>query len=137
MTRKESKTTICNTADARSRLTSATQFLTALDTLDASEIPISNDVLATTAIHAAIAAADAICCARRQQHSSSGNHNDAAELLKTIDKQLGGELAKVLGYKNSAAYSTRETSPDQVKTCRRVAKSLVEAAQQAVQRATG
>ena len=121
MTRKESNTTTCNTADARAHLTSATQFLTALDTLDASEITISNDVLATTAIHAAIAAADAICCARRQQHSSSGNHNDA----------------EVLGYKNSAAYSTRETSPDQVKTCRRVAKSLVEAAQQAVQRATG
>ena len=54
--------------------------------------------------------------------------NDAADLLKTIDKGLGDNLARVLGYKNDAAYGTRPTTDAEVETCLRVAKQLVEAA---------
>jgi hypothetical protein len=94
-------------------------------------------VYANLAIVAAIAAADAICCATLRQQSTSGNHNDAVALLKTIDKQLGDDLARALRHKNGAAYSTRETTDTEVKTCRRTAERLFEAAQQALQRTHG
>ena len=137
MNGRSSKPRSCTIAEARDRLKLASDFLAAFDVLDLAEIPIGNDVLASNAIYAAIAAADAICCARRQERSASGNHNDAADLLKTIDKGLGDNLARVLGYKNNAAYGTRPTTDAEVKTCLRVAKQLVEAAQVAVQGARG
>ena len=133
MTGRAAKTRPSTAADARSRLASARQFLDALDALEASGTAISNDVLASNAILAAIAAADAICGARRQLQSASDNHNDAADLLRSIDKRHGDDLAKALAHKNAAAYSTRQTTDAEAKTCRRVAERLFEAAQQAVQ----
>ena len=112
MNGRSSKPRSCTIAEARDRLKLASDFLAAFDVLDLAEIPIGNDVLASNAIYAAIAAADAICCARRQERSASGNHNDAA-------------------------YGTRPTTDAEVKTCLRVAKQLVEAAQVAVQGARG
>lgn len=136
MTTRRGRTRECNRADARVRLDDATRFLAAVDTLASAGIDVGNDVLATNAIHAAIAAADAYCCATLGQRSASGDHADAATLLRGADRKLGTEFAKVLGYKNAAAYETRETTDDEVKTCRRVAARLIEAAQQALQ-ATG
>jgi hypothetical protein len=46
----------CTVADARARLHDAEAFL---DTAEATKDP---DVIATNAIHSAIAAADAVCC---------------------------------------------------------------------------
>lgn len=88
----------CSRADAQTRLRAASQFLTMCDLGD-DDASIGNDVVATNAIHAAIAAADAICCARLKLHSASGNHQDAATLLGTVDRKLGDDLARVLGLK--------------------------------------
>jgi hypothetical protein len=135
VTARRGRTRQCNRADARVRLDDASRFLAAVDALETSAVHVGNDVLATNAIHAAIAAVDAYCCATLGQRSASGDHSDAAALLQGTDRKLGADFAKVLGYKNAAAYETRETTDDEVKTCRRVAAKLIEAAQKALQAA--
>lgn len=136
MTRRRGPATKpCSVADARTRLAAASDFLRACTVLEDSSI--SNDVVASNAILAAIAASDAICGAKRQERSASGNHGDAADLLKLIDKPLGDDLAKILGYKNNASYGTRAISDPEMKTCVRVATKLFERAQQALQGAIG
>lgn len=134
--RRGTATKPCSAADARVRLGSARQYLDACDVLELAGT-VSNDVVASNAILAAIAAADAICCAARQEHAGSGNHNDAADLLKLLNKALGEDLARILSYKNIAAYSTRGISDAEVKTCRRVAGRLFAEAQRVLQAAPG
>ncbi len=73
----------------------------------------------------------------RRERSASGNHSDAADLLKLVDKSLGADLAKILGYKNNAAYGTREISDGERKTCLRVAGQLFERAQRELQATPG
>lgn len=86
---RRGRTRQCNRADAGVRLDDASRFLAAGDALATTAIDVGNDVLATNAIHAAIA----------------------------------------------AAYETRGTTDEEVKTCRRVAARLIEAAQQTLQAA--
>lgn len=125
----------CSVADARTRLAAASDFLRACAVLEDSGV--GNDVVATNAIMAAIAACDAICCATLKKHSASGNHGDAADVLKQVDKSLGDDLGKILGYKSAVSYGTQATTDSQTKTCVRVAAKLFERAQQAVQNAVG
>lgn len=132
--RRGAATKPCSIAEARARLRSASEYLRACSLL---EEGVSNEVVASNAILAAIAAADAICGATRRERSASGNHGDAADLLKQVDKALGTDLAKILGYKNTAAYGTREMSDGEKKTCLRVAEQLFERAQRELQATPG
>ncbi len=57
------------------------------------------DVIATNAIHAAIAAADVITCQALGERSSDGNHQSAVELLRPVDASLASALRRALDRK--------------------------------------
>ena len=74
MTRAKGTRKPCDVQQARQRLTDARQFLEAAKLLDAP------DVVATCAIHAAIAASDAITCHALGERSNDGNHGSAVDV---------------------------------------------------------
>jgi hypothetical protein len=113
-------------ADARARLTDAEAFL------EAATVATNPDVVATNAIHAAIAAADAICCIALRERSAYTNHTAAAELLAQVDARLSAALARALSRKTQAAYESRDISATDARTCVRQATTLLEAARSRV-----
>ena len=114
-------------ADARARLADAEAFL------EAATISTNPDVVATNAIHAAIAAADAVCCIALRERSADANHTAAVELLAQVDARLSAALARALGRKSQAAYETRNVSATDAAACVRQATTLLKAARIRVQ----
>ena len=114
----------CTVTDARARLHDAEAFL---DTADAAADP---DVKATNAIHAAIAAADAVCCFALRERSADANHAAAIDLLRTVDARLAATLSRLLARKQQAAYESRDVSTKDAATCIRQATTLVAEARQ-------
>ncbi len=112
----------CTTADARARLHDAEAFL------DTAERATDPDVTATNAIHAGIAAADAICCFALRERSADANHTAAIALLRTVDTRLAATLARLLARKQQAAYESRDVTARDAATCIRQATTLADAA---------
>jgi len=112
----------CTTADGKARLHDAEAFL------DTAETAADSDVKATNAIHAGIAAADAICCFALRERAGDANHAAAIDLLRTVDAQLAATLGRLLGRKQQAAYESRDISTKDAATCMRQASTLVDAA---------
>lgn len=112
----------CTLADARARLHDAEAFLLT------AEGARHSDVVATNAIHAGIAAADAICCVALRERSADGSHTAASDLLREVDPELAGTFARLLNRKQQAAYESRDVSAANAATCVRQAKTLVDAA---------
>jgi hypothetical protein len=115
--------------DARARLADAEAFL------EAATLATNTDVVATKAIHAAIAAADAICCIALRERSADANHTAAVELLALVDTRLSATLARALSRKTQAAYETRHISATDAAACLRQASTLLEAARSRVRSA--
>lgn len=92
------------------------QFLEAAEPLDAP------DVVATCAIHAAIAAADAITCHALGERSSDGNHVSAVDLLRHVDTSLATELKRALDRKTQAGYESADVSTSDAMSCVRWAR---------------
>ncbi len=113
----------CDVGQARRRLVDARQFLEAAELLDAP------DVVATCAIHAAIAAADAITCHALGERSSDGNHMSAVDLLRRIDVDLATALKRALDRKTQAGYESVDISAPDAKSCVRWAQQLLVAAE--------
>lgn len=116
----------CTIADARARLHDAEAFLQTAQTAS------NSDVVATNAIHAAIAAADAICCVALRERSAGGSHTAAVELLRRVDAALAAALQRSLDRKTQAAYESRDVSARDAAACVRQATALVEAARSRV-----
>jgi hypothetical protein len=116
----------CTVPDAKARLRAAEAFL------EAAEVSKNSDVIATNAIHAAIAAADAICCVALRERSADGNHGAAVTLLGEVDKTLAAALRRALDRKNQAAYEARAIADADAQACVRQATTLIEAARQRV-----
>jgi hypothetical protein len=112
--------------DAKARLRDAEAFL------EAAELSKNSDVIATNAIHAAIAAADAICCVALRERSADGNHSAAVQLLGEIDKTLAATLRRALDRKNQAAYEARDIADADAQACIRQATTLIGAARDRV-----
>jgi uncharacterized protein (UPF0332 family) len=133
MTRRAGSSTPCTIADARLRLDDARRFLEAAQVLNE---PGNGDVVATNAIHSAIAAADVLCCLRLAQRSNDGNHAAAIKLLQQIDPQLAQKLRRALDHKQQAGYESRNLSDADASTCVEQAVKLFAAAQEALLGAT-
>jgi hypothetical protein len=88
--RPSGRRSACTVADAKAWLYDAEAFL---ESAHAARDP---DVRATNAIHAAIAAGDAICCVALRQRSADGNHAASVELLAKVDAKLAGALNRAL-----------------------------------------
>jgi hypothetical protein len=115
--------TPCGATDARARLTDAVAFL------EAARLATNADVIATNAIHAAIAAADAICCLALRERSADANHAAAVELLAQVDTRLSAAVRRALDRKTQAAYETRDVSARDAQSCVRQAALLLDDAQ--------
>lgn len=116
----------CTVADGRARLLDAAAFL------EAAEGASNPDVVATNAIHAAIAAADAICCVALRERSTDWSHTAAATLLERVDPRLGAGLRRCLDRKTQAAYEARDISARDAAACVKQATALLEAARSRV-----
>jgi hypothetical protein len=117
----------CDAQQARQRLVDARQFLEAAELLDAP------DVVATCAIHAAIAAADAITCHALGERSSDGNHVSAVDLLRQVDSKLSTSLKRALDRKTQAGYETTDISAADAASCVKWAEQLVASAEARLQ----
>ena len=119
MSRAKGSRRPCDGQQARQRLVDARQFLEAAKLLDAP------DVVATNAIHAAIAAADAITCHALGERSNDGNHASAAELLRKVDAGLATALQRALDRKTQAGYESTDISALDSASCVRWAEQLL------------
>lgn len=128
MSPKARRTRPCQLADARARLADAEAFLRAAERVS----DLGGDVVATNAVHAAIAAADAICCVRLGERSRDADHRFAASLLARVDRDLAGALGRVLAVKTSAGYDSRDVSANDAARCVRLAARLRDAARAAI-----
>jgi hypothetical protein len=117
----------CEVKHARQRLIDARQFLEAAELLDAA------DVVATNAIHAAIAASDAITCVALGERSSGQRHLAAVELLRRVDTKLATTLKRALDRKTQAGYESTDISRADAASCVRWARQLVRAAESRLQ----
>ena len=113
----------CDMQQARRRLVDARQFLEAAKLLDA------HDVVATCAIHAAIAAADAIACHALGERSNDGNHTSAVDLLRAVDPKLATALKRALDRKTQAGYESVDISAAAAANCVKWAEQLLAAAE--------
>jgi len=117
----------CTPADAKARLHDAVAFL------EIADIATDADVVATNAIHAAIAAADAICCIALRERSADGHHAAAVRLLTRVDRKLANALGRCLDRKTQAAYESRDIANTDAAACVRFAIQLVDAARTRIQ----
>jgi hypothetical protein len=124
--RADGRRSPCTVADAQARLHDAGMFLDAAKSLQ------DPDVVATNAIHSAIAAADAVCCVALRERSADGSHTAAIELLSRVDKSLSAALKRALDRKNQAAYESRDISVSDARMCVRQAELLLAAARQRI-----
>jgi hypothetical protein len=123
MSRAKGTRRTCDTHQARQRLVDARQFLEAAELLDAP------DVVATNAIHAAIAASDAITCHALDERSNDGSHNAAVGLLRQVDPGLATTLKRALDRKTQAAYESSDISASDAANCVKWAKQLLAGAE--------
>lgn len=123
MSRAKGARRLCDAQQARQRLVDGRQFLEAAQVLDAP------DVVATCAIHAAIAAADAITCHALGERAGDGNHVSAVDLLREVDVNLAAALKRALDRKTQAAYESADISKADAASCVRWAGQLLLAAQ--------
>jgi hypothetical protein len=97
--------------------------------LEAAELLDAPDVVATNAIHAAIAAADVITCFALGERSSDGNHVSAVDLLRQVDASLATTLKRALDRKTQASYESADISEADATSCVRWARQLLVAAE--------
>ena len=127
MSRAKGSRKPCDVQQARQRLIDARQFLEAAKLLDAP------DVVATCAIHAAIAASDAITCHALGERSNDGNHVSAVDLLRQVDVKLATALKRALDRKTQASYESVDVSAADAASCVKWADQLLAAAEERLQ----
>jgi hypothetical protein len=121
--RSPGKRAPCTVPDAKARLLDAEAFL------EAARGAKNHDVIATNAIHSAIAAADAICCVALRERSADGNHAAAVSLLARVDPKLATALKRALDrQKTQAAYESRDVAASDPTACVCQATTLINAA---------
>ena len=123
MSRAKGSRKPCDVQQARQRLVDARQFLEAAKLLDAP------DVVATCAIHAAIAASDAITCQALGERSNDSNHVSAVDLLRQVDAKLATALKRALDRKTQAGYESVDIGSADAASCVKWADQLLAAAE--------
>ena len=125
-----SRTAACNRRDAEQRLIHAQKFLE-VATLAASDTRPEGygSVVASLAVLAGIATADAAACFALGVRSRSRDHRDAVSLVAQVSPG-GGEAAnalrRLIDLKDTAHYGVVHVSAGQVKTALRQAQGLVD-----------
>ena len=133
--RKEPRTQVCGTLEARTRLTSATRFVEVAGLVEAEEDGADRSTAAALAVLAGIAASDAACCARLGRRSRGDDHHDAAILLERIEpggRDAATALRRLIGVKDKAQYGLMFASRQDVQGAMRQAQRLLEFAEDIV-----
>jgi hypothetical protein len=129
------KVSPCDRVVAQGRLRKAVQLWEAAEIVrefadDEAEI---GDAYVTLAVHAGIAASDAICCLALGRHSQGDDHQEAVKLLGAVRPDgtaLGKALAALLAIKTKAGYSHRSVNTGDRGRAQRQAEKLVIAARE-------
>lgn len=87
------------------------------------------DAYVTLAVHAGIAAADAICIGAIGEYSVGGNHDQAATLLAKVDRKVADQLRRLLALKTKAGYGHSPATAADVKTAERAHTALIQRAE--------
>jgi len=132
MTPQAGRTQECNRGQGIVRLSQARAFLEVAELVGTEEDELANDnVTAALAVLAGIAAADAACCATLGRRSRGQDHRQAIALVEQAGadgKALGKALGRLLDVKDGAHYGMVFVGPQQAKSARRNASTLVDGA---------
>ncbi|NQX17444.1 DUF4129 domain-containing protein [Rathayibacter sp. VKM Ac-2857] len=113
-------------AVAAGRLSKAEEFADAAAVFVGSDGTIeSTDAFATLAVHAGIAACDAICIRRLGRYSPTGSHSEAVALLRRADPDAAKHLERLLSLKTKAGYSARPISATEAQGALRAYRELL------------
>lgn len=111
------------------RLAKAKQFLqVADDARELAEEQAVSDAAVTLYVHAGIAAADAICAKAFGRYSRGENHQQAIQLLATVNKDASSQLKALLSMKTRAGYGHAPISGQDLLRAERSSRSLVDTA---------
>lgn len=124
--RGEHRTVQAGESVRRGRLAKAEQFLRVAE--DAEELDDGAgvaDAAVTLYVHGGIAAADAICARALGMHARGQDHQEAIDLLASVDREAAAELRALLGMKTRAGYGHDPITPDRLARAQRAAQSLV------------
>lgn len=131
--RARGRVTTCTPAEARGRREQARAFLGVADlVLVEPAARAETHVAAALAVLAAIAATDAICGLQLGHYSRGQDHDQAIDLLQTVDLDdttLPATLRRILSSKDFVHYSPRLVSAADAQALVRQARALVEAAE--------
>jgi hypothetical protein len=134
MSAKRADTTPMLASQVRGRAAQARDWLKNLDLVEMMHedhgIGRPNNQIATAAIFAGIAAADAICGHHLGARSSSQDHAAAVDILTKAGpngKSLSNDLRRLINEKSNVNYGDREISDTKRISLVRSARSLVEA----------
>lgn len=133
--RRTIRTKTCTAADAKARLASARAFLDTAELVSQEQPDALRDVAVSNAVHAGMAAADALCCFYARKHSTGSDHDDAVAVLRTVrpvGQEAASSLKTLIGLKGKAQYLPTLPSRNEVKTALRQAQRLVEMAERAL-----
>ena len=132
-----SRTQPCGRPQARTRLEQAEAFVLAADlVLDDTTALANPGVTAALAILAGIAASDAACCARVRRRARGQAHDEAVDLLATVEPggtEMAKDLKRLLQKKDSASYGVSFFSLAEARDLVGWAKRLIRRAQTAVE----
>ncbi len=134
------RTEECVRAQAITRLSHATAFLDAARLYaDEPDSPLPYEqVAASTAILAGIAASDALCCALAGRRSRSQDHRTAQELLAQLRHpdaaRLVKALSRLLDLKDTAHYGTLTVTEKEAQQAIKAATALVNTARNILSR---
>lgn len=118
-------------AFARGRRQRAHGFLEAARAIAATDHADANACV-SNAVLAGIAAGDAICAAALGEISVSQHHGDAADLLASVDRDLGRRLTTLVGLKSQSQYGASLIGAANLRIALRCAEALVAAATERV-----
>jgi hypothetical protein len=122
----------CGAGEAKVRAAEAQEHLALAEIYRPGEGSAARKASGSSAVLAAIAAADAVCCGRVKRRSAHTDHAAAVELLRQVSPE-GPELAKALSVaiklKTAMQYGTDNVSESEHTRLMRAAERLVRAAQ--------
>ncbi|WKK72698.1 hypothetical protein Q0F99_07175 [Rathayibacter oskolensis] len=91
----------------------------------------SADAFVTLAVHAGIAASDAICIRKLGRYSPTGSHSDSVALLRRADPEAAKHLERLLTLKTKAGYSARPVTTAEALAANRAHLELLARARRA------
>lgn len=136
--RKTARSQPCSVAQARTRLEHARKFLDVAElSAGEGEDMEYTSAAAALAVLAGIAASDAACCAALGRRSRGQDHRQATKLVEQIasgGSQAANSLRRLLSLKDEAHYGLFDVGRKDLQAALRQAKTLVDFADEVVQR---